>query len=96
MHCEKNLAINISKTILEEKDAKKIRNDMQDLGTYESLWLKPHPNRANEIVMLPTTYVLPKKKNSFFLETMAKLKLPTRYALSFKKHILKGKLATMN
>jgi hypothetical protein len=32
MHCEKNLAINVIKTIIDEKDGKKVRQDLQALG----------------------------------------------------------------
>jgi hypothetical protein len=42
MHCEKNLAMNILKTILGEKNNKKIRSDLEELGIHQPLWLKPH------------------------------------------------------
>jgi hypothetical protein len=32
MHCEKNLVVNILKTIFVEKDTKKVRQDLQALG----------------------------------------------------------------
>jgi hypothetical protein len=42
MHCEKNLAINIMKTILGEKDIKKVCQDLESLGIRSALWLELH------------------------------------------------------
>jgi hypothetical protein len=36
-----------------------------------------------------------KKKRAFFLDTMAKLKLPIGYAFGVKKHIVKCKFGVM-
>jgi hypothetical protein len=32
MHCEKNLAMNVLKTMLGEKDTKKVHQDLEGLG----------------------------------------------------------------
>jgi hypothetical protein len=55
MHYEINLAVNIIKTILGEKDTKKVCRDLQAPGLRESLWLKPHPSRSGDIVMPPNS-----------------------------------------
>jgi hypothetical protein len=68
---------------------------MQDLGVHDSLWLKPHPTKIGETIMPPAPWVMHKEEGLFFLETMAKLKLPPWHALGFKKHIVKGKLEVM-
>ncbi len=46
MHCEQNLAINVLKTILGEIDTKKVQHNIQALGIYQSLWLKPHRQQS--------------------------------------------------
>jgi hypothetical protein len=66
MHCEKNLAINIIKTILGENDTKKVHHDFQALGVWESLWLKLHPSRRGDILMTPTPWVMPKENCNNF------------------------------
>jgi hypothetical protein len=66
MHCEKNLDVNILKTILGEKDSRKVRNDLQDLGVCDSLWLKPHPTKIRETFMLPAPWVMHKEERLFF------------------------------
>jgi hypothetical protein len=40
-------------------------------------------------------WVMPKDYQHAYLGTLANLKAPTRYALRFKKHVVKGKLQTM-
>jgi hypothetical protein len=55
MHCEKNLAINVLKTILAEKDTKKVQHDLQALGINQPLWLKLHPAKFGEIIMHATS-----------------------------------------
>jgi hypothetical protein len=50
MHCEKNLAINILKTILGEKYTKKMWHNLEVLSTCDTLWLKPHPTMIREII----------------------------------------------
>jgi hypothetical protein len=66
MHCEKNLNVNILKTILGEKDSRKVINDLQDLGVCDSLWLKPHPTKIGEIVMFPAPWAMHKENRFFF------------------------------
>jgi hypothetical protein len=66
MHCEKNLAMNILKTILGEKDNKKVRDDLHDLGVCDSSWLKRHPTKIGETIMPPAPRVMHKEKRVFF------------------------------
>lgn len=47
------------------------------------------------MLMPPTPWLMPREERVGFLDTMAKLKLPTGYASGFKKHVIKGKLASM-
>jgi hypothetical protein len=58
MHFEKNLAVNILKTIVGEKNSRKFKNDLQDLGVCDSLWLKPHPTKIGETIIPPTQLVM--------------------------------------
>jgi hypothetical protein len=42
MDCEKNLVVNIMKTIFGEKDIKKVCQDLESLGICSALWLEQH------------------------------------------------------
>ncbi len=96
MHYEKNFVVNILKTILGEKNNKKVKGDFEKLGICgQPLWLKPHPTRIGESIMPLTPWVMPKEDRSPCLDTMANLKLPTRFASGFKKHIVKSKFGGM-
>jgi hypothetical protein len=96
MDCEQNLAVNILKTILGEKDTKKVWHNFQALGICQFLWLKPHrQQKSSESIMPIAPWVMPKENWAFFLDTMAKLKLPIGYAFGFKKHIIKGKFGAI-
>jgi hypothetical protein len=66
MHCEKKLAINVLKTIVGEKDTKKVQHDHQALGIGQSLWLKLHPTKSSEIIMLIASWLMPKEEQAFF------------------------------
>jgi hypothetical protein len=95
MHCEKTLATNVIKTILGEKDKKKVREDLQVLGVHQEFWLKPHPSRSAKTTILAATWVLLKDERNMFRDVMANLKLPSGFASRFKKHIIKRKLGGM-
>jgi hypothetical protein len=51
MHFEKNLAINILKTIIGEKYMKKMWHNLEVLSTCDTLWLKPHPTMTSETIV---------------------------------------------
>ncbi len=94
MHCEKNLAINVLKTSLGEKDTKKVWHDLQACDIRPTVWLQPHPTRIGETTMPIAPWVMPKEEHLFFLDTLAKLNVPIGYTPRFKKHV-KGKLKAM-
>lgn len=78
----KKFAVNILKTILGEKDNKKVKGDLEKLGIRgQPLWLKPHPTRIGESILTP--WVMPKEDIIPCLDTMANLKLSTRFAIGF-------------
>jgi hypothetical protein len=82
MHYEKNFAMNILKTILGEKDNKKIKGNLEKLGIHGlPLWLKPDPTKIGESILTP--WVMPKEDRYPCLDTMANLKLLTRFAIGF-------------
>jgi hypothetical protein len=86
MHYEKNFAVNIFKIILGEKDNKKIKGNLEKLGIHgQPLWLKPDPTRIGESILTPR--VMPREDRSPYLDTMANLKLPRRFAIGFKKNV---------
>jgi hypothetical protein len=60
MHCEKNMAINVLKTLLGEKDTKKVRHDLQACGIRPIMWLQSHPTRIKETIVPIAPWVMPK------------------------------------
>ena len=88
MHCEKNLAHNIVQTILGAKETHSVRQDMEDLGLREYLWLKPKKGRTEtfeEMPMPEAPYCLKKKEKNKFLEVLLMLKAPTGFSSSLAK-----------
>jgi hypothetical protein len=70
MHHEKNLAVNVMKTILGEKDTKKVCPDLETLGVRSTLWMKPHPTQEGETIMLHAPWVMPSYERLAFLDTI--------------------------
>ncbi len=92
---KKNMVINVIKTIMGEKDGRKMWQDLQALGNWHSSWSRVHLSQSVEIVISKATWVMPKGEWPLFFEVMANIKLPTRFAASFKKYMVIGKLGAM-
>jgi hypothetical protein len=58
MHCEKNLCENILRTLMDETDHCRGREDMQEMGIREELWLQPSTDKPGEFNKPHPTYVL--------------------------------------
>jgi hypothetical protein len=81
MHCENNLAVNILKTILGEKDQKNVQQDLQALGVYRTRHVgRSHILQGTETVMPTTPWVMTNEEHSLFLDTMLNMKFPSEYA----------------
>ncbi len=54
------MAINVLKTLLGEKDTKKVRHDLQACGIRPIMWLQSHPTRIKETIVPIAPWVMPK------------------------------------
>jgi hypothetical protein len=95
MHCEKNLCKNIIRTLMGENDFPRSREDMQDMGIREELWLQPAVDNPGYLKKPHPTYVLTPGKREKFLEIIRKLRTPTEYAGNVHSHVSDGKLRFM-
>ncbi len=57
--------------------------------------VKGSPSQNAEDVILKAPWMMPKGEQPLFFEVVANIKLPTRFATSFKKYMVKGKLGAM-
>jgi hypothetical protein len=62
---------------------RKVRKYLQALGVCQACWLKLHPSRNVEVMVLIAPWVIPKEKRTLFLDTMANLKLLFKYVSRF-------------
>jgi hypothetical protein len=62
MHCEKNLGVNVIKTIVGEKDGRKVWQDLQVLGIQQSSWLRVHLSQSAKVVILEAPWVMPRRE----------------------------------
>ena len=97
MHCEKNLAENILKTIcgFKEKDSVKVRRDMQREGIRPHLWMVRDPNNPARMLKPQANYVLTAKEFDIFCTRLEKLKVPTGYCSEIGCHIRNRKFGAL-
>ena len=95
MHCEKNLCENIVKTLMAMNDSPGSRQDVQNLGIREELWLQPSL-RANANFYMPLApYVLDVEEQKEFVGIISSIRTPTNYVGSIHKRLVDGKLHYM-
>lgn len=58
MHSEKNLSVNLMKTIFGQKNTAKVRQDMEVKGEWPHIWLQRHSHNARLSVKPHATCVL--------------------------------------
>ena len=97
MHCEKNIAENLLKTIcgVKEKDSVKVRRDMQREGIRKHLWMTRDPNNPSRMVKPVANYVLTTKEFDIFCSRLEKLKVPTGYCSEIGTHIRNRKFGAL-
>lgn len=93
MHCEKNLAENIIKTLFGEKDGPKVRLDMQNRNIRRHLWLRRVRGQDNRAFLPDADYVLSKESKLAFLNALKSIKMPTHYCSTLHSKISKCKLS---
>jgi hypothetical protein len=93
MHCEKNLAENILRTTMGEKDTLAVRADMQARGIRPHLHLQPRGTNGELLHMPNASYVLSSNDKTKVLKVLKNLRTPTHYVSALYKKISKGKLS---
>ena len=92
MHCEKNLVENNVKTLFGEKEAPKVRLDMENWNIRLHLWLRRVRGQENCAFLPDADYVLSKQSRLDFLTTLKSIRMPTDYCSVLHSKINKCKL----
>lgn len=75
MHCQKNIAENILRTLCGEKDTLEVRLDMKEVGICKHLW--PICGKKRGSAILPrSSYTLTKEERQVFVEGIRSLQTP--------------------
>ena len=97
MHCEKNFAENLLKTICDfkEKDSVKVRRDMQREGIRPDLWMVRDPKNPSRMLKPVANYVLSPKEFDIFCKRLENLKVPSMYCSEIGCHIRNRKFGAL-
>ena len=87
MHCEKNLAENILKTVMGEKDTPAVRVDMQARGIRPHLHLRTRGENHDQLHMPHASYVLTPDDKAKVLRILKNLRTPSNYVSALHKKI---------
>ena len=97
MHCEKNFAENLLKTICgwKEKDSVKVRRDMQREGIRQHLWMTQDPKNPTRMLKPKANYVLSPSEFDIFCQRLENLKVPSGYCSEIGSHIRHKKFGAL-
>lgn len=97
MHCKKNFAENLLKTICswKEKDSVKVRRDMQREGIRKHLWMARDPKNSSRMLKPKANYVLTAKEFDIFCRRLENLKVLSRYCSEIGSHIHNKKFGAL-
>ena len=97
MHCEKNFAENLLKTICgwKEKDSVRVRRDMQREGIRPHLWMTRDPSNPSRMLKPKANYVLTAEEFDTFCTRLEKLKVPSGYCSEIGQHIRQKKFGAL-
>jgi hypothetical protein len=89
MHCEKNFAENLLKTIcgFKEKDSVKVRRNMQHEGIRPHLWMVEDPKNPSRMLKTAANYVLTPLVFNSFCTRLENIKVPSSYCSKIGAHI---------
>ena len=89
MHCEKNFAENLLKTIcnFKEKDSVRVRRDMQRENIRPHLWMVRDPRNESRMLKPAANYVLTPGEFDTFCTRLENLKVPSNYCSEIGSHI---------
>ena len=93
MHCEKNIAENIVKTTMGDKDSPVVRADMQVRNIQPHLHLQAEGPNNDRVYMPDATYVLSVEDKAKVLRILKSLRTPTHYVGALHLKISKRKLS---
>ena len=90
MHIEKNIAESVLKFLFGDKDTEESRRDLQHMGIWRELWLRPRRNRRTFVKPhAPYVFTEPEKKN--FIDEVSAIRTPSVYGSALGKHLRKSK-----
>lgn len=95
MHCERNLCENMVKTLMSMKDSPGSRQDAENLGIREEIWLQPSDRVNVDYYMPHAPYALNVVERKEFVDIISSLRTPTNYVGSIHKRLMDGKLQYM-
>ena len=97
MHCEKNFAENLLKTLCgaKDKDSVKVRRDMQREGIRKHLWMVKDPRNPARMLKPQANYVLTATEFDTFCTRLEKLKVPSGYCSEIGTHIRNKKFGAL-
>ena len=97
MHCEKNFAENLMKTICgwKDKDSVKVRRDMQREGIRKHLWMTRDPENPSRMLKPKANYVLNAVEFDIFCTRLEKIKVPSGYCSEIGAHIRQRKFGAL-
>lgn len=87
MHCEKNFAENLLKTVFGMKDDPAVREDMKEVGCKTALHIRRAPAPETGFYVPRAPYILSKEGKKTFMDRLSNLKTPTGYMSNMKTRI---------
>jgi hypothetical protein len=83
------------KTTLGAKDSYGSRQDMEEKGIRQELWLRPPQNRRDIFHMPPAPYILKSNGKVTMMDIVKKLRIPSNYVGAIHKCLADGRLRYM-
>jgi len=87
MHCEKNLAENLLKTVFGMKDGPAVREDMKEAGCKPALHIRRAEPPQTGFHVPKAPYILSEEGKRKFIDRVSKVKAPTGYLSNMKTRI---------
>lgn len=95
MHCEKNFAENVLKTIVGNKDSIKVRLDLKHEKIRPHLCLTPDPRNPGKMLKPFAPYVLTPEEFDTFCTRLESVKVPSEYCSNMSSYIRNKKFGAL-
>jgi hypothetical protein len=92
MHIERNISNNVFKHVFGEKDSPAVRRDMEAVGKFLHLYLKPQAG-SSDFIQPAAPYVFSSRKREEFMALISRTRVPTGYSSTLIKHASEKRLA---